>query len=737
MNTQEPIVYQKTSLPTASVISGFQNATLESLHTWAATGRPVSPWFAYRDEKTGEIKRAPYAGGWYNATKDPAVIAAYHARWPDAIWGDFSPFDVTVDVDKKKGKDGDASLAAMVTPIKIGLADGGIVTQTPSGGRHHRFLNPEHLDIPTKLKYVEGVDIITGDHQGCFLWQFHGFPVLQWNAETAIAPMPSWVTAMARTVTDVHNGTVSSERSKTSTPPTNATPEKWRKILAATDRNRMAAWNEWSQTLDALHYDSGGAAWALDLSIEMSATWPGWPDDEGVEITDYWNRRRNPNVTPVTIGTVLDRLPDNVKASVIRDLHAPDLTTVGFGVGVVLPEGAFATAAERDAAYPLQALMTAIEANTAAAEEEKLIPPVRLDLLELKRNPPKIVPDIIPHFIVANVVNLVAGHGGVGKSFIELDQAVCIAAGRSWCGRPVNQMGVAFYEFEDDIAQLWRRVEAICKYRSIPIEDVAENLHIFDGTKADSTWFEEVKEYGNSAYFMTEAFKWVAEHAKTAGVQGIFVSGISDVYGADMNDNPAVARFLIKLRNAIPKDGFIVIIGHVNQDSAKRGAEGMGTMGAMAWHNKVRNRVFFYSTEQDAKGRTTLDCRKNQYGDAVALLRMRFDKDADMFVPETADDAPPKLDVKKMRAIAKWVEDAEDAGVPITYQRAATDCASKPGFDDVFGRKAGAARKSFNKVKDAMIDSGYLVIIDAPRKGNTIVKVLSVKQANLMVPDGE
>ncbi len=216
---------------------------------------------------------------------------------------------------------------------------------------------------------------------------------------------------------------------------------------------------------------------------------------------------------------------------------------------------------------------------------------------------------------------------------------------------------------------------------------------------------------------MTKAFDWIAAHIKTAGVKGFFVSGVSDVYGANPNDNNVVARFLNKMRRAIPVRGFCMLIAHFNQDSAKRGADAIGTLGTGAWHNKVRNGAYFYPTEQDSKGRTTIDCRKNQYGENEALIRLRFDTGSGMFVRETANDAPPRLDVAKMQAIARWVEDAEDAGVAITYQQAATDCASKPGFDEVFGRKAGAARKSLNKVKDAMIGSGYLVIIDARAQG--------------------
>src|SRR6266404_5784540 len=144
-----------TAVPSIEAIPGFKTASLESLLQWAASGRPVSPWQSVREE-SGNIKRAPLTGGWKSASTDPAVITAWHAAYPDAIWGDCSPFDIVVDIDKKHGKDGDRSLIEADKQLT-----GGIVTTTASGGRHHRFLNRDRLPVATKNAYLQGVDIIT------------------------------------------------------------------------------------------------------------------------------------------------------------------------------------------------------------------------------------------------------------------------------------------------------------------------------------------------------------------------------------------------------------------------------------------------------------------------------------------------------------------------------------------------------------------------------------------------
>ena len=87
-------------------------------------------------------KRPLVSGGFKSATSDPAKVAEYWDRWPDALIGmptgeRSGIFALDLDVDRDTGEHvGEASLAA------VGLAevlDGAIEVRTPSGGRHFYF----------------------------------------------------------------------------------------------------------------------------------------------------------------------------------------------------------------------------------------------------------------------------------------------------------------------------------------------------------------------------------------------------------------------------------------------------------------------------------------------------------------------------------------------------------------------------------------------------------------------
>ena len=79
--------------------------------------------------------KVPYIKGWKtNATKDPAVISTWWAKWPNAMpaipTGPLTGIAV-LDVDIKNGKDGDAELRALGYNLEQ-LSS--LRVSTPSGG---------------------------------------------------------------------------------------------------------------------------------------------------------------------------------------------------------------------------------------------------------------------------------------------------------------------------------------------------------------------------------------------------------------------------------------------------------------------------------------------------------------------------------------------------------------------------------------------------------------------------
>lgn len=78
---------------------------------------------------------------------------------------------------------------------------------------------------------------------------------------------------------------------------------------------------------------------------------------------------------------------------------------------------------------------------------------------------------LIERYIEANSMVILFGEPGVGKSFIALDMACCIATGEAWQGFPVKQ-GPVFYIAGEGHAGLGRRLAALCKHRGVKLQNI-------------------------------------------------------------------------------------------------------------------------------------------------------------------------------------------------------------------------------------------------------------------------
>lgn len=99
-------------------------------------------------------------GGLKFATTDPASIRAWWSRWPGAMIGvrtGTASGIVVLDVDRKNGKDGFATMDAnaWTTPNTV-------VVQTPSGGAHYYFSIPRRADI-RRAMYGDDIRILISD----------------------------------------------------------------------------------------------------------------------------------------------------------------------------------------------------------------------------------------------------------------------------------------------------------------------------------------------------------------------------------------------------------------------------------------------------------------------------------------------------------------------------------------------------------------------------------------------
>jgi RecA-family ATPase len=194
------------------------------------------------------------------------------------------------------------------------------------------------------------------------------------------------------------------------------------------------------------------------------------------------------------------------------------------------------------------------------------------------------------------------GHGGAGKSQIELMRAVCIAAGLPFCGLEGECHPVTFLSCEDRADIHHWRLSRICRYLRVDRASLDGWLNILDLVGHDSLLYAPDPRGGGNA--LTGAYGRLAEHMKEYGSEALFVDGISDTYGGNENAGGEVKRFVNSLLALIPPEtGAVLLIGHVNKLMAGgSSATTEGYSGSTSWHNSCRAR-WYLRTEVEQEPR--------------------------------------------------------------------------------------------------------------------------------------
>ncbi|MCZ7596701.1 MAG: AAA family ATPase [Gammaproteobacteria bacterium] len=281
--------------------------------------------------------------------------------------------------------------------------------------------------------------------------------------------------------------------------------------------------------------------------------------------------------------------------------------------------------------------------------------PDPVDVRELLSGTPMPPRMIIDDWLPCGYATLFAGHGGAGKSSTALHLAVCIATGREFFGLHCSMRRVMYLSCEDRADVLHWRLSRICAHDGVDPGDLA-GFNLFDLVGADTILYRKELMTGAG---VTGVYRELERRMTETRSEVLFVDGVSDAYGGSENDRGEVKQFVNSLVRLIGTSGAVVLIHHVNRQSAASGVTSEGYSGSTGWHNSVRARWYLYpETERTDEGITTtgdlvLALQKSNLGRDDQSLRLRWDDAAHMFL---AEEAPSRFDVEDR-------EEAEQEGI--------------------------------------------------------------------------
>jgi AAA domain/Primase C terminal 2 (PriCT-2) len=169
--------------------------------------------------------------------------------------------------------------------------------------------------------------------------------------------------------------------------------------------------------------------------------------------------------------------------------------------------------------------------------------PKALDWKAMPIDPPELK-FVIPGWMPAGVVTLLAAHGGAGKSYLSIYIALCLATGRNpfALGESIPRTRVVLYSAEDSKPVLQLRIVNYLKVLKVDPRELIGWLEVLDATDSDNVLFSAVHEAQGRT---TARFEWLKKKVTAFGADVLIFDNASDAMNANENDRAMVRQFML------------------------------------------------------------------------------------------------------------------------------------------------------------------------------------------------
>lgn len=197
---------------------------------------------------------------------------------------------------------------------------------------------------------------------------------------------------------------------------------------------------------------------------------------------------------------------------------------------------------------------------------------------------------IIESLIPEKVLTLISANGGAGKSMLALQAAVCISMGMPFLKKAVAKNNVLFFSAEDKESTIRHRIKLICEHLNVDPLQLAEKLIILDSTN-NPILFQETTSQGVKRGVVTKEYIHLKEFIRLNNIEMTIIDNSSETYDANENERTRVREFIRELVRLHENGMSVLLIAHVDKQTARGMSSNEGYSGSTAWNNSARSRL--------------------------------------------------------------------------------------------------------------------------------------------------
>lgn len=351
--------------------------------------------------------------------------------------------------------------------------------------------------------------------------------------------------------------------------------------------------------------------------------------------------------------------PDFVAAT-WRRMKPPYSVGASYLYHLAQQHGGFSTAEAWFQASSQEIELNPFEGRTD--QQSKLEPIAWLDPADTWTGEPPAREWEVKDWIPRGEVSLLYGEGGVGKTLLALQYAVCAAAGLPWLGQETRASKVMCFLCEDDNSELWRRYYAICKALAVDPASLRGRLRIVSRTGEDNIlagWSQR-----DMRMHRTTLWAQLRADVETFGADVAVVDTLVDVFaGSEIDRSQANAFIKSCLKPLAPT---VLALAHPSV-----GGRQEGRSGSTGWSNAARSRMYLRRPKGvEAGDARELEAMKTNYAGVGSRIQLKWARGA--FLAQAA--SKPGVDVDELRgAVLPTIEDVTQRAVLEALARAEND----------------------------------------------------------------